>query len=71
VSLTLIQGANAVRQSGRLGQTQTLLQGDELQQKVRDYITQAQSLLEQESLKELAKIFAEEGLNDTAPADAY
>ncbi|GIV07524.1 MAG: hypothetical protein KatS3mg017_0726 [Fimbriimonadales bacterium] len=69
-AMQLIQGENAIRQTGRLGQSQRL-QGEALQERVRRLTAQAQSLLEEESLKALADILAEEGLQNTAPADPY
>ncbi|OYT72976.1 MAG: hypothetical protein CFK49_10665 [Armatimonadetes bacterium JP3_11] len=69
-AMQLIQGENAIRQTGRLGQSQRL-QGEALQERVRRLTAQAQSLLDEKSLQEIADILAEGGLQNTAPADPY
>ncbi|MFN3690258.1 MAG: RAMP superfamily CRISPR-associated protein [Fimbriimonadales bacterium] len=69
-TLHLLQGAQAVQQTGRLGQA-TIFNGASLQQQVEVYINRANELLDSAALKELASVLAKEGLNNTAPADPY
>jgi len=69
-AMQLIHGKDAIRQTGRLGQSQPL-QGDALQERVQQLTAQAQSLLHEKSLRELADILAEKGLQNTAPAGPY
>jgi CRISPR/Cas system CSM-associated protein Csm3 (group 7 of RAMP superfamily) len=69
-TLRLLQGSESLKNTGRLGQA-SLLQGEELNQRIRQYTQSAQSLLEVSSLKQLAEVYAKEGLSNTAPADPY
>ncbi len=68
--VTLLQGADALKATGRLGQAKTLA-GDDL----NDFLTQcanaANTLIDSDALGELEAILDEAGLRETAPADPY
>jgi CRISPR/Cas system CSM-associated protein Csm3 (group 7 of RAMP superfamily) len=68
--VTLLQGADALKATGRLGQAKTLA-GDDL----NDFLTQcanaANTLIDNDALGELEAILDEAGLRETAPADPY
>jgi hypothetical protein len=68
--ITLLQGADALKATGRLGQAKTLA-GDDL----NDFLTQcaiaANTLIDGDALGELKTILDEAGLRETAPADPY
>ena len=68
--ITLLQGADAFKATGRLGQAKTLA-GDDLS----DFLTQcadaANTLIDGDALGELKTILDEAGLRETAPADPY
>jgi len=68
--ITLLQGADALKATGRLGQAKTLA-GDDL----NDFLTQcanaANALIDGDALSELEAILDEAGLRETAPADPY
>jgi hypothetical protein len=68
--VTLLQGVDALKATGRLGQAKTLA-GDDL----NDFLTQcanaASALIDNDALGELEAILDEAGLRETAPADPY
>ncbi|MDT7961249.1 MAG: RAMP superfamily CRISPR-associated protein [Armatimonadota bacterium] len=68
--VTLLQGVDALKATGRLGQAKTLA-GDDL----NDFLTQcanaADELIDDDALGELKTILDEAGLRETAPADPY
>jgi len=68
--INLLQGADALKATGRLGQAKTLA-GDDL----NDFLTQcanaADELIDGDALGELESILGEAGLRETAPADPY
>jgi hypothetical protein len=68
--INLLQGADALKATGRLGQAKTLA-GDDL----NDFLTQcanaANTLIDNDALGELEAILDEAGLRETAPADPY
>jgi len=68
--VTLLQGVDALKATGRLGQAKTLA-GDDL----NDFLTQcanaADELIDGDALGELESILGEAGLRETAPADPY
>ena len=68
--VTLLQGVDALKATGRLGQAKTLA-GDDL----NDFLTQcanaADELIDGDALGELEAILDEAGLRETAPADPY
>jgi hypothetical protein len=68
--ITLQQGADALKATGRLGQAKTLA-GDDL----NDFLTQcanaANTLIDGDALGKLKTILNEAGLQETAPADPY
>jgi hypothetical protein len=68
--ITLLQGADALKATGRLGQAKTFA-GDDL----NDFLTQcanaANALIDGNALGELESILGEAGLRETAPADPY
>jgi hypothetical protein len=68
--VTLLQGADSLKATGRLGQARTLA-GDDL----NDFLTQcanaADELIDDDALGELEAILDEAGLRETAPADPY
>ena len=69
-ALHLLQGEQSIQQTGRLGQA-TTLEGESLTGRVEEYAKKASELLDSEALQKLANLLAEEGLNNTAPADPY
>ncbi|MFN7016778.1 MAG: hypothetical protein ACK4P5_06400, partial [Fimbriimonadales bacterium] len=69
-TLYLLQCEQSIQQTGRLGHA-TRLEGESLTGRVAEYTTKASALLDSKALQELADVLAEEGLNDTAPADPY
>ncbi len=69
-ALHLLQGEQSIQQTGRLGQA-TTLEGESLTGRVAEYAKKATELLDSKALQELADVLAEEGLNNTAPADPY
>ena len=68
--INLLQGADALKATGRLGQAKTFA-GDDL----NDFLTQcanaANALIDGDALGELESILGEAGLRETAPADPY
>jgi len=68
--VTLLQGADALKATGRLGQAKTLA-GDDL----NDFLTQcanaANTLIDGDALGKLKTILDKAGLQETAPADPY
>jgi hypothetical protein len=68
--ITLLQGADALKATGRLGQAKTLA-GDDL----NDFLTQcanaANTLIDDDALGKLKTILDKAGLQETAPADPY
>ena len=68
--INLLQGADALKATGRLGQAKTLA-GDDL----NDFLTQcanaADELIDDDALGKLKTILKEAGLQETAPADPY
>ena len=68
--INLLQGVDALKATGRLGQAKTLV-GDDL----NDFLTQcanaADELIDDDALGELEAILDEAGLRETAPADPY
>jgi hypothetical protein len=68
--ITLLQGADSLKATGRLGQAKTLA-GDDL----NDFLTQcanaANALIDGDALGKLKTILKEAGLQETAPADPY
>ncbi|MDM7460422.1 MAG: RAMP superfamily CRISPR-associated protein [bacterium] len=69
-ALRLLHGDQAIQQTGRLAQA-TVLEGNPLEQRVKQYTKNASELLDSEALQALANVLAEEGLNNPAPADPY
>jgi hypothetical protein len=69
--ITLLQGADALKATGRLGQSQTLV-GDALDKfTTRCAQAAADKLIDGDALGELESILGEAGLQETAPADPY
>ncbi|CUU34131.1 CRISPR/Cas system CSM-associated protein Csm3, group 7 of RAMP superfamily [Armatimonadetes bacterium DC] len=68
--IILTQGAESVRQTGRLGQA-TRLAGDALQKAHTEWCKAGGTLIEVDALEEIESILDKEGLNTTAPADPY
>ena len=68
--VTLLQGVDALKATGRLGQAKTLV-GDDL----NDFLTQcanaANTLIDGDALGKLKTILGEAGLQEIAPADPY
>jgi hypothetical protein len=74
--VTLLQGADSLKATGRLGQAKTLV-GDDL----NDFLTQCanaanalidgDALIDNDALGKLKTILKEAGLQETAPADPY
>jgi len=68
--INLLQGVDALKATGRLGQAKTLV-GDDL----NDFLTQcanaANTLIDGDALGKLKTILDKEGLQETAPADPY
>jgi hypothetical protein len=68
--INLLQGADALKATGRLGQSQTLL-GDALDKFTTRCAQAADKLIDGDALGELESILGEAGLQETAPADPY
>ena len=68
--VTLLQGADALKATGRLGQSQTLV-GDTLDKFTTRCAQAADELIDDDALGELEAILDEAGLRETAPADPY
>jgi len=68
--ITLLQGADALKATGRLGQSQTLV-GDALDKFTTRCAQAADKLIDGDALGELEAILDEAGLRETAPADPY
>jgi len=68
--VTLLQGADALKATGRLGQSQTLV-GDALDKFTTRCAQAADKLIDGDALGELESILGEAGLRETAPADPY
>jgi hypothetical protein len=68
--ITLLQGADALKATGRLGQSQTLM-GDALDKFTTRCAQAADKLIDGDALGELESILGEAGLQETAPADPY
>jgi hypothetical protein len=68
--ITLLQGADALKATGRLGQSQTLV-GDKLDKFTTQCAQAADKLIDGDALGELESILGEAGLQETAPADPY
>jgi hypothetical protein len=68
--INLLQGADALKATGRLGQSQTLV-GDALDKFTTRCAQAADKLIDGDALGELESILGEAGLQETAPADPY
>jgi CRISPR/Cas system CSM-associated protein Csm3 (group 7 of RAMP superfamily) len=68
--INLLQGADALKATGRLGQSQTLV-GDALDKFTTRCAQAADKLIDGDALGELESILGEAGLRETAPADPY
>jgi CRISPR/Cas system CSM-associated protein Csm3 (group 7 of RAMP superfamily) len=68
--VTLLQGVDALKATGRLGQSQTLV-GDALDKFTTRCAQAANTLIDGDALGELESILGEAGLRETAPADPY
>jgi len=68
--VTLLQGVDALKATGRLGQSQTLV-GDALDKFTTRCAQAADKLIDGDALGELEAILDEAGLRETAPADPY
>jgi len=68
--VTLLQGVDALKATGRLGQSQTLV-GDALDKFTTRCAQAADKLIDNDALGELEAILDEAGLRETAPADPY
>ena len=68
--VTLLQGADALKATGRLGQSQTLV-GDALDKFTTRCAQAADELIDDDALGKLKTILKEAGLQETAPADPY
>jgi hypothetical protein len=68
--INLLQGADALKATGRLGQSQTLV-GDALDKFTTRCAQAADKLIDDDALGELESILGEAGLRETAPADPY
>jgi len=68
--INLLQGADALKATGRLGQSQTLV-GDALDKFTTRCAQAADELIDGDALGELEAILDEAGLRETAPADPY
>jgi CRISPR/Cas system CSM-associated protein Csm3 (group 7 of RAMP superfamily) len=68
--ITLLQGADSLKATGRLGQSQTLV-GDTLDKFTTRCAQAADKLIDGDALGELESILGEAGLRETAPADPY
>lgn len=68
--INLLQGADALKATGRLGQARTLV-GSDLEAFVARCANAASALIDDDALGELETILLEAGLDETAPADPY
>jgi len=68
--ITLLQGADSLKATGRLGQSQTLV-GDALDKFTTRCAQAADELIDDDALGKLKTILKEAGLQETAPADPY
>jgi len=68
--INLLQGADALKATGRLGQARTLV-GSDLNAFVAQCANAASALIDDDALGELETILDEAGLDETAPADPY
>jgi len=68
--VTLLQGADALKATGRLGQAHTLV-GSDLNAFLQRCANAANALIDNDALGELKTILDEAGLRETAPADPY
>ena len=68
--INLLQGADALKATGRLGQARTLV-GSDLEAFVARCANAASALIDDDALGELETILNEAGLQETAPADPY
>jgi hypothetical protein len=68
--INLLQGADALKATGRLGQSQTLV-GDALDKFTTRCAQAADKLIDGDALGKLKTILEEAGLQETAPADPY
>jgi hypothetical protein len=68
--ITLLQGADSLKATGRLGQARTL-EGSDLNAFRQRCANAANTLIDGDALGELESILGEAGLRETAPADPY
>jgi len=68
--VTLLQGVDALKATGRLGQARTLV-GSDLNAFLQRCANAASALIDNDALGELEAILDEAGLRETAPADPY
>jgi CRISPR/Cas system CSM-associated protein Csm3 (group 7 of RAMP superfamily) len=68
--VTMLQGADALKATGRLGQARTL-EGSDLNAFIERCANAANTLTDNDALGELKTILDEAGLRETAPADPY
>jgi CRISPR/Cas system CSM-associated protein Csm3 (group 7 of RAMP superfamily) len=68
--VTLLQGTDALKATGRLGQARTL-EGSDLNAFIERCANAANTLIDNDALGELKTILDEAGLRETAPADPY
>jgi hypothetical protein len=68
--INLLQGADALKATGRLGQARTL-EGSDLNAFIERCANAANTLIDNDALGELEAILDEAGLRETAPADPY
>ena len=68
--INLLQGADALKATGRLGQARTL-EGSDLNAFIERCANAASALIDNDALGELEAILDEAGLRETAPADPY
>jgi len=68
--ITLLQGADSLKATGRLGQARTL-EGSDLNAFIERCANAASALIDNDALGELEAILDEAGLRETAPADPY
>jgi len=68
--ITLLQGADSLKATGRLGQSQTLV-GDALDKFTTRCAQAADKLIDGDALGALESILDKAGLEETAPADPY
>jgi hypothetical protein len=68
--VTLLQGIDALKATGRLGQARTLV-GSDLEAFVAQCANAASALIDNDALGKLKTILDKAGLQETAPADPY